>query len=57
MGSVHAACTPINWPKDLQKYDIFTNEEGMYELLFLSQQQKAKAFRRHCCNVLFPHVR
>ena len=34
MSSVHAACTPMNWPKDSQKYDIYTNEEGMYELLF-----------------------
>ena len=55
MSSVHAACTPINWPKNLQKY-IYTNE-GMYELLFSSQQPKAKDFRRHCFNVLFPHVR
>ena len=29
----------------------------MYELLFSSQQPKAKDLRRHCCNVLFPHVR
>ena len=29
----------------------------MYKLLFSSQQPKAKAFRKHCCNVLFPHVR
>ena len=36
MSSVHAACTPINWPKDSQKYDIYTNEEAMYELLFSS---------------------
>ena len=28
----------------------------MYELLFSSQQSKTKDFRRHCCNVLFPHV-
>ena len=34
MSSVHAACTPMNWPKDSQKYDIYTNEEGMHELLF-----------------------
>ena len=40
MSSVHAASTPINWPKDLQKYDIYTNEEAMYELLFPSQQPK-----------------
>ena len=47
---------PVDWPKDSQKYDIYTNEEGMYELLFSSQQPKAKDLRRHCCNVLFPHV-
>ena len=29
----------------------------MYELLFSSQQPKAKDFRRHRCNVLFPRVR
>ena len=56
MVSVRAACTPINWPKDWQKYDIYTNEEGVYELLFSSQQPMAKDFRRHCWNVLFPHV-
>ena len=48
---------PVDWPKDLQKYDIYINEEGMYEIVFSSQQPKAKDFRRHCCNVLFPHVR
>ena len=57
MSSVHNACTPINWPEDSQKCDIYTNEEGMHELLFSSQQSKAKDFRRHCFNVLFPHVR
>ena len=46
----------MDWPKDLQKYDIYTNKEGIYELLFLSQQPKAKDFRRHCYNVLFLHV-
>ena len=29
----------------------------MYELLFSIQQPKAKDFRRHCCNELFPYVR
>ena len=48
---------PVDWPKDLQKYDIYVNEEGMYEIVFSSQQPKAKDFRRYCCNVLFPHVR
>ena len=57
MSSVLAAVTPIIWPKDSQKYDICTNEEGMYELLFSSQQSKAKDYRRHCFNVLFPHAR
>ena len=33
------------------------NEEGMYQIVFSSQQPKAKDFRRHCCNVLFPHFR
>ena len=46
----------VDWPKDSQNYNIYTNEEGMYELLFSSQQKKAKDFRRHCYNVLFPHV-
>ena len=40
----------------MQKYKIYTNEEGMYELLFSSQQPKAKEFRRHCCSVLLSHV-
>ena len=29
----------------------------MYELVFGSKQPKAKEFRKHCCNVMFPHVR
>ena len=41
---VHAACTPLNWPKDSRKYDLYLNEEGMYELLFTSQQAKAKKY-------------
>ena len=57
MSSVPAAVTPVNWPKDSQKYDIYINEEGMYELSLSSQQPKVKDFRRHCCNALFPHVR
>ena len=57
MSSVHAVGTPVNWPNNSQKYDIYINEEGMYEVVFSSQQPKAKDFRRHCCNVFFPHVR
>ena len=29
----------------------------MYELVFTSQQQKAKAFRKYCCNEMFPRIR
>ena len=29
----------------------------MHELVFGTQQPKVKDFRRHCWNVLFPHVR
>ena len=35
--------------------DYYINEE--YELLFSSQRPKAKNFRKHCFNVLLPHVR
>ena len=57
MSSVHAVCTLVDWPKDSQKYDIYINKEGIYELLISSQQSKAKNFRKHCCNVMFPHIR
>ena len=52
-----AAARPLEWPKKSQPDDYYINEENMYELLFSSQQPKAKDFRRHYCNVLFPHVR
>ena len=52
-----AAAHPLEWPKNSQTDDYYINEEGMYELLFSCQQPKAKDFRRHCFNVLFPHVR
>ena len=47
----------MDWPKDSRKNDYYISEEGMYEKVFSSQQPKAKDFRRHSCNVLFPHVR
>ena len=47
----------INWPKDSRKDDYYINEEGMNELVFTSQQDKAKAFRKYCCNELFPKIR
>ena len=48
--------TFTNWPKDSRKDDYYIIEEGTYELLFSSQQPKAKDFRKHCCNVMFPHI-
>ena len=56
MSGVPTVVTPVDWPEDSQKFDIYINEEGMYELLFSSQQPKAKEFRKHCCNLMFPHV-
>ena len=47
----------MDWHKDPRKDDYYTSDERMYELLFSSQQSKAKDFRKHCCNLLFPHVR
>ena len=29
----------------------------MYELVFSSHQPLTKKFRKHCCNVMFPHIR
>ena len=46
----------LNWPSDLRKDNYYLNEEGMYELLF-SKQPLAKKLRKHCCNVMFPHIR
>ena len=57
LSGVPATVTPVDWRKDPQKFDIYINNEGMYELLFSSQQPKAKEFRKHCCNVMFPHFR
>ena len=53
---VYAASTSINCAKDSRKDDYYVNEKGMYKIVFSSQQPKAKDFRIHCCNVLFPHI-
>ena len=57
MSSFTAAENFVDWHKDPRKDDYYTSDERMYELLFSSQQSKAKDFRKHCCNLLFPHVR
>ena len=54
---VHAACTSLEWPPDSRKDEYYLNEEGMYELLFSSQQPLAKKLRKHYCNVMLPHIR
>ena len=57
LSSVPAVGTPVNWLQDSRKDDYYVNEEKMYEIVFSSQQSKAKDFRKPCCNVLFPHPR
>ena len=52
-----AAGNFMDWPRDSRKDDYYISEEGIHEMLFSSQQPKAKNFRRHCCNVLFPQIR
>ena len=53
----HSSSAPVNWPSDSQKYDLYISEEGLYELVFSSQQPLTKSFWKHCCNVMFPHIR
>ena len=57
LSMVTATVITISWLPDSEKYDFYINEEGMYELLFSSQQPKAEAFRKYCCNTMFLHVR
>ena len=38
--------TPLEWPKNSQPDEYYLNEEGMYEVLFGSQQQKACEHRK-----------
>ena len=42
MSSVLATVTPVDWPKDSRKFNIYVNEEAMYEIVFSSQQPKPK---------------
>ena len=52
---VHAACTPINWPEDSQKFDTYINKEGMIELLVKSQQPLAKELAEYMGIKLIGH--
>ena len=45
LSSVPTADTLVDWPKDSQQFDIYINEEWMYELLF-SIQQPSKRFQK-----------
>ena len=56
LNKVPTAGTTVNWSKDSRKDDYYISEEGMYKLIFGSQRSKAKNFRKHCCNVMFPHI-
>ena len=47
----------VNWSSDSRKDDYYLSEEGMYEVLFSSKQSLARKLRKHCCNVMFPHIR
>ena len=51
-----AAGSFVNWLKDSKKDDYYIIEEGRYKLIFASQQPKAKYFRKHYCNVMFPRI-
>ena len=45
----------VEWPEGSKKNGYYVNEEGIYEILFVSRQPKGKEFKKHCCNVLFPY--
>ena len=47
----------IDWPRNSQTEEYYISEEGLFELLFTSQQPKAKDFRKYCFNVMFPQIR
>ena len=46
----------MNWPKGSQRCGYYIKEEGIYEMLFSSQQSKTKDSRKYYCNAIFPHV-
>ena len=48
---------PFDWPRNSQTEEYYISEEGLFELLFTSQQPKAKDFRKYCFNVMFPQIR
>ena len=47
----------MNWPSDSRKDDYYLNEEGMYGVLFSSQQPLERKLRKRCSNVMFLHIR
>ena len=58
MSSVHAACTPINWPKDLQKYDYFFPVCFLDTLCINSTpiSPATKTVKAHVCSATNPTV-
>ena len=43
--NLSAAGKSVKWPNDSRKDEYYINEQGMYELVFTSQQKEAKEFR------------
>ena len=56
LSSRSAMDAPVDWRLDSQKYNLYISEEGLYQLVFSSRQPLVKAVRKHCCNVMFPHI-
>ena len=44
--SVPVTGTPVLWPADSQKYDLYINEEGMHELVLKSSMSNATDFAK-----------
>ena len=54
MSSMPSKITNVGCPEDLKKCNIYINEEGMHELLFLSQQAKTSGgTAAMCCFLMF----
>ena len=48
---------PVKWPADSQKCDVHISQESLCELIFGSHQDKGKSYRKHCYNLMYPHIR
>ena len=55
LSGIHVENTPINWPKDSQKYDIYITEEGLRKLEVTSQQPKAVLLGEELGIIVYKH--